>query len=108
MARPPSLTDLPPTNTRRWVVRRKAAVVAAVSSGAISPEEACRRYQMSEEEFHAWQRAFETYGIRGLQATSVQQNRKGLPPFTNKPVAPSENSTQQGFDRAAKGDLEGP
>jgi hypothetical protein len=41
----------------------------------ISPEEACRRYQMSEEEFHTWQRALETYGINGLRATALQQYR---------------------------------
>ena len=52
------MTELPPANTRRWVARRKAAVVAAVSSGMLTIEEACRRYQISEEEFSAWQRAF--------------------------------------------------
>ena len=31
--------DLPPPNTRRWVVRRKAAVVSAVRSGRITLEE---------------------------------------------------------------------
>ena len=61
------MTELPPTNTRRWVARRKAAVVTAVSSGMLTIEEACRRYQMSEEELLAWQRAFETYGIAGLR-----------------------------------------
>jgi len=70
-----SMIELPPPNTRRWVARRKAAVVAAVSSGMITLEEACRRYQMSEEEFVAWQRAFESNGILGLRATRVQQHR---------------------------------
>jgi len=42
------MIELPPPNTRRWVARRKAAVVAAVSSGMIPVEDACRRYQMSE------------------------------------------------------------
>src|SRR5438874_5164371 len=32
--------DLPPPNTRRWVVRRKAAVVTAVRAGRITLEEA--------------------------------------------------------------------
>jgi hypothetical protein len=32
--------DLPPPNTRRWVVRRKAAVVTAVRTGRITLEEA--------------------------------------------------------------------
>ena len=30
-----TIVDLPPADTKRWVVRRKAAVVAAVRSGAI-------------------------------------------------------------------------
>src|SRR5215467_9408291 len=46
---------LPPPNTRRWVIRRKAAVVGAVRSGAISLQDACRRYQLSEEEFLSWE-----------------------------------------------------
>jgi hypothetical protein len=33
--------SLPPPNTKRWVVRRKAAVLAAVRSGEISVEGAC-------------------------------------------------------------------
>lgn len=69
------MTELPPPNTRRWVARRKAAVVAAVSSGVITVEEVCRRYQMSEEELFAWQRAFEEYGLLGLYAGRVQQHR---------------------------------
>lgn len=68
MARSPSMTGLPPPNTKRWVASRKAAVVTAVSSGIVTLEEACRRYQMSEEEFFAWHRAFEAYGVLGLRA----------------------------------------
>jgi transposase-like protein len=69
------MTNLPPADTRRWVVRRKAAVVAAVQSGKITIEEACRRYNLSEEEFRAWQRAFEAHGLPGLRATRLQQYR---------------------------------
>jgi len=46
---------LPSPNTKRWAARSKAAVVAAVSSGKITLQEACRRYQLSEKEFFAWQ-----------------------------------------------------
>ena len=69
------MTNLPPADTRRWVVRRKAAVVAAVQSGKITLEEACRRYNLSEEEFRTWQRAFEAHGLPGLRATRLQQYR---------------------------------
>jgi hypothetical protein len=67
-----STDDLPPPNTTRWVVRRKAAVVATVRVGRITMQEALRRYQLMEEEFLSWQRAFETHGLRGLRATRVQ------------------------------------
>jgi hypothetical protein len=43
-------------------------------------EEALRRYQLSEEEFLSWQRAFETHGLAGLRATRVQQYRGSRPP----------------------------
>ena len=74
------MDDLPPPNTTRWTIRRKAAVVAAVRSGTISMEEAMRRYQLSEEEFLSWQRAFETHGLAGLRATRIQQYRGPRPP----------------------------
>jgi hypothetical protein len=68
--------DLPQPNTRRWVVRRKAAVVAAVRAGKITMEEALRRYQLTEEEFLSWQRALESHGLPGLRATRIQQYRE--------------------------------
>lgn len=69
------MVDLPPPDTQRWVVRRKAAVVAAVRSGAITIEDACQRYGLSEEEFLSWQRAFDAHGLPGLRATRLQSYR---------------------------------
>ena len=69
------LESLPPPDTKRWVVRRKAAVVAAVRGGGITMEEACRYYQLSEEEFLSWERALERHGLAGLRTTRVQQYR---------------------------------
>jgi hypothetical protein len=66
------IADLPSPDTKRWVVRRKAVVVHAVRNGEISLQEACRRYRLSVEEFLAWQRAIERYGIPGLRATRLQ------------------------------------
>jgi hypothetical protein len=63
MVRKSLVTVLPSPETRRWGARRKATVVAAVCSGMITLEEACCRYQLSEEEFFAWQRAFETMAL---------------------------------------------
>jgi len=42
-----TLADLPPADTKRWVVRRKAEVVAALRGGLLSLEEACSRYALS-------------------------------------------------------------
>jgi hypothetical protein len=63
---------LPPADTKRWVARRKAAVVTAVRSGAISIEEACLRYHLSEEEFLAWERSIKADGVPGLRITRLQ------------------------------------
>jgi len=72
---PLTLADLPPTNTKRWVIRRKAEVVAAVRGGLLELEEACRRYNLTVEEFLSWQKAIDQYGLPGLRATRVQQYR---------------------------------
>lgn len=61
--------DLPPSNTKRWVVRRKAEVVAGVRAGLITLEEACRRYALSVDEFLSWERMFDEHGLPGLRAT---------------------------------------
>jgi hypothetical protein len=67
-----TVADLPPRETSRWVASRKAVVVAAVNGGLISLEEACRRYQLSPEEFFSWQLALDRFGIAGLRVTRRQ------------------------------------
>lgn len=62
-------------STKRWTARRKAEVVIAVSDGRLSREEACRRYQLSEEELLAWEDAFKTYGNPGLFAYALHGSR---------------------------------
>jgi len=73
--RPLRLEDLPPPDTQRWVMRRKAIVVAGVRAGLISLEQACERYNLSAEEFQSWQRLIERHGVRGLRTTRLQQYR---------------------------------
>lgn len=73
---PLTVADLPPPNTKRWVIRRKAEVVAAVRGGLISLDDACRRYTLTVEEFLSWQRSIERHGLAGLRATRVQQYRQ--------------------------------
>jgi len=70
-----SKRDLPPPETSRWVVRRKAQVVAAVNGGLLSVREACDRYGLTLEELASWQRAIDREGMPGLRATRVQHYR---------------------------------
>jgi len=69
------IEDLPPPGTRRWVIRRKAEVVAAVRAGIISLEDACQRYSLSAEEFLSWQKSIEKHGLRGLRTTRIKDYR---------------------------------
>ncbi|MBL4786321.1 MAG: DUF1153 domain-containing protein [Cohaesibacteraceae bacterium] len=72
---PLTIADLPPQTTKRWVIRRKAEVVAAVRGGLLSLEEACQRYTLTVEEFLSWQASIDKHGLAGLRATRVQQYR---------------------------------
>ena len=72
---PLTIADLPPPQTRRWVIRRKAEVVAAVRGGLMSFDEACERYQLTNEEFSSWQHSIESHGLAGLRTTRIQQYR---------------------------------
>ena len=72
---PLTLRDLPPPNTGRWVIRRKAEVIAAVRGGLLSLEDALERYQLTSEEFLAWQRSIDRHGLAGLRTTRLQQYR---------------------------------
>ena len=73
---PLTIADLPPRDTKRWVIRRKAEVVAAVRGGLISLEEACQRYMLTVEEYLSWQRSIDKHGLKGLRTTKIQEFRK--------------------------------
>src|ERR1700693_4752973 len=72
---PLTMADLPAPGTKRWVIRRKAEVVAAVRGGLLSLDEACRRYTLSIEEFLTWQRLIDSHGTAGLRVTRLQDYR---------------------------------
>lgn len=72
---PLTIADLPDTNTTRWVIRRKAQVVAAVRGGLLSLEEACDRYRLTVDEFLSWQQSIDKHGLAGLRTTKVQEYR---------------------------------
>ena len=72
--------DLPPPGTRRWVPRRKAAVILAIRNKVISVWDACERYDLSAKELADWERDLDQYGIAGLRTTRISIYRK-----TSKP-----------------------
>jgi hypothetical protein len=72
LGEPLTLDSLPPPSTTRWVVRRKAEVVAAVNGGLLSVDDVCNRYSLTLEEFAGWQRAVDRSGMPGLRVTRIQ------------------------------------
>ena len=72
-----TIADLPPPDTIRWVIRRKAEVVCAVRGGLLSIEEACQRYRLTLEEFLSWQASVDQHGLVGLRTTRIQHYRPG-------------------------------
>src|SRR3989337_1681836 len=75
LGEPLTLDSLPPPQTDRWVVRRKAEVVAAVSGGLLTGDEAWELYSLSLEEFTSWQRAVDRSGMPGLRVTRIKHYR---------------------------------
>ena len=61
---------------QRWTVRRKAAVVEAVRGGSVPIDEACVLYNISIDEFIAWERDLDRYGVHGLRTTRYQIYRE--------------------------------
>ncbi len=64
--------DLPSPDTKRWVIRRKAEVLAAVRGGLLSLEEAGSLYALTSDELRSWQHCIDRYGLAGLRSTRTQ------------------------------------
>ena len=73
---PLTIADLPTPGMKRWVIRRKAQVVAAVRGGLLSIEEACSRYMLTVDEFLSWQSSIDQHGLAGLRTTRIQEYRR--------------------------------
>lgn len=69
---PLDLTNLPPAQTVRWVMRRKVEVLTAVCCGLLNVDDACKRYEISIEEFFSWKRAMDRFGPMGLRASRLR------------------------------------
>ena len=61
-----------PRPGQRWTVQRKMTVVQAVRCGWVPIEEVCEVCSISVDEFLAWERDFDRYGVPGLRTTRVQ------------------------------------
>ncbi len=83
----------------RWVIRRKAEVVAAVRNGLIGLDEACERYRLSVEEFLNWERLVNTHGLRGLRVTRSQRYRNTGRVEATSVVLPRHSSGRHTPDR---------
>lgn len=76
-----TVDDLPTKPPRRWMIRRKAQVVAVVAGGLLTIEQACDRFMLTREEFFVWQTSVDRYGE--LQSTNsrkrsqLQRGRQG-------------------------------
>src|SRR5215212_8713474 len=55
-----------PKPHQRWTALRKARVVQALRSGWVPIEEICALYSISVDEFLAWVRDVDRYGVPGL------------------------------------------
>ena len=75
LGEPLTIDSLPPPATTRWVVRRKAEVVAAVNGGLLTIDEVLERYNLTLEEFAGWQRAVDRSGMPGLRVTRIKHYR---------------------------------
>ena len=82
---PLTIDTLPPTNTVRWVPRRKAQVVCAIREGLISRLDACDRYGISDAELLSWESLLESHGPRALRITSRQRSQKEMTSMSEDP-----------------------
>lgn len=71
-----NMSDLPPVNTKRWVVRHKMTVVNAVLHDLLPFDEACQRYDLSQEELQSWMEMGQTHGADALKATNLMKYRQ--------------------------------
>jgi hypothetical protein len=71
--------DLPASRPQRWIVKRKAQIVAAVDCGLLSVEEACSRYGLTLDEFLSWKRDLANGGLPGLHRARIQDHRPRRP-----------------------------
>ena len=107
--RPLTIADLPAPSTNRWVIRRKAEVIAAVYGGLASLEEVCRRYTLTVEDFLSWQSLIDRHGTTRVSRYRPWRFLKSVlahpldPPESLYDRAGSYSPRQPGSGRRAPG-----
>ena len=99
VGQPLTIENLPPRDTVRWVIRRKAEVVTAVHNGLIGMDEACERYRLSVDEFVNWEQLVNAHGLRGLRVTRSQRYRDAGRGRDIPAVLPLQSTKRQTPDR---------
>jgi hypothetical protein len=61
-----------PSPRQRWTGRRRATVIDAVRGGWVPIEEACQLYNISVDEFLAWERDIDHTGVPGVRTIRYQ------------------------------------
>ena len=98
-----TLDNLPAADGTYWRPRHKAQVVAAVEAGLVTIEEVCERYRMSLEEFHSWQHALSTEGMRGLKTDRLVHGASP-PQASHKAVhEPWRDNTPKPWEKDSRG-----
>ena len=57
-----------PARVLRWTPHTKATMLRAVKAGAITREELCKRYGISEAEYQQWSVRYRVMGVTGLKS----------------------------------------
>ena len=78
---------LPQAGRQRWLAGRKAQVLAAIQSGTLSLEEACRRYLLTPEELQSWHASFASDGVAGLKMKRLAERRTNARRKVSEPGA---------------------
>lgn len=79
-----TLADLP-SGQERWVARRKAVVVEAITHGLLARDEAIKRYDLTEEELDGWIKTVVQLGPAALKIKAIPKNRGARNAEANKP-----------------------
>lgn len=67
-----SLSDLPPTSTKRWVASAKESVIRVYMAGLATRDDLILKYALSSEEFDIWLNRYLDGGKQALKVTKIQ------------------------------------